>query len=70
MLEKNNLIHPDRKVSKRRHSNFEQVDPHAELVNAFINQTITSVEGYEDQMPMTDAGNVIDTKDWIEEKNK
>ncbi|MDD4760366.1 MAG: hypothetical protein PHU66_06075 [Bacteroidaceae bacterium] len=63
LLEKNSLIHPDRKRPKRHHSNFEQVDPHAEMVNAFINQTVTSAEGYEDQMPMKDAGTVINTKD-------
>lgn len=63
MLEKNSLIHPDKKL-KRHQNNIEQVDPHSSLVNAFINQTVTSVDGYEDQLPMNDAGNVIDTKDW------
>lgn len=58
MLEKNSLIHPNRRKSRRRRNNFEQVDPHSELANAFINQTITSVDGYEDPMPTTDAGEV------------
>ena len=45
MLEKNRLIHPERKRSRTRHDHFAQVDPNAENTSAFINQAVSQAEG-------------------------
>ncbi len=70
MLEKNNLIHPGRPKHKRQQRVGAAVDPHAEMTSAFINQAITSTEGYRSDFPRMEAGTVINSKDWMQEKNR
>lgn len=48
MLEKNRLIHPERKKSRTRRDHFAQVDPNAEITSAFINQAVSQAEGVPD----------------------
>ena len=45
MLEKNRLIHPERRKSRVRHEQYKQVDPNAEITTAFINQAVSHTEG-------------------------
>lgn len=45
MLEKNRLIHPERRKSRVRHEQYAQVDPNAEITTAFINQAVSHAEG-------------------------
>ncbi|MBE6906808.1 hypothetical protein [Marasmitruncus massiliensis] len=70
MLEKNSLIHPGRKKRSRQRKVDAAVDPHAEMTNAFINQAITSTEGYRNDFPRTEAGVVIPSTDWMRGKNR
>ena len=67
MLEKNRLIHPGRRRKQRSSCG---VDPNAEIMSAFINQTISQAEGFHDGVPLTGEEGSVRSGDWMDEHQK
>lgn len=63
-------ITPNPRKQKILHGNGARVDPHAEVVSAFLTQAITSVDHFDNVTPMVSDIDVVRARDWSIENKK